>query len=93
MQLRYRQESKRDLRLDWLRGYALFAMSINHALPESYIHIITGSASFLISAAEMFFFISGYTIGFISVGCEVGPAMRRMFGDHWHRVGVWRAAI
>lgn len=83
MNLAYQQEGKRDLRLDWLRGYALFAMSINHAIPESLFHIITGGSAFLISAAEMFFFISGYTIGFISVGRDVRTAIRRMFKRTW----------
>lgn len=83
MQLAYQQEGKRDLRLDWLRGYALFAMSINHAIPESLFHIITGGSAFLISAAEMFLFISGYTIGFISHGREVKTALSRMWKRVW----------
>ena len=46
------QEGKRDLRLDFLRGFCLIAMVINHGGPDSYWQIITGGSVFLINAAD-----------------------------------------
>ncbi|MDJ0955064.1 MAG: OpgC domain-containing protein [Acidimicrobiia bacterium] len=64
---RYRDEGRRDLRLDLLRGFALFAMAINHfGLHQSYLHSMSGRSNFLINAAEVFFFISGMTLGVIA---------------------------
>ncbi|MEM6430319.1 MAG: OpgC domain-containing protein [Deinococcota bacterium] len=82
-QLAYQQSGKRDLRLDWLRGYALFAMSINHAGFDSYLQFMTGNASFLISAAEVFLFISGYTLGFIAKGRDLGKVVMRTLNRAW----------
>lgn len=61
-------DNNRDLRLDFLRGYTLFAMAIYHFSEGSYYRNITGGSVFLINAAEVFFFISGFTLGFISLG-------------------------
>ncbi|MEM7335090.1 MAG: OpgC domain-containing protein [Chloroflexota bacterium] len=80
---RYPFNGKRDLRLDWLRGFALFVMSINHAGLDSYFHIVTGNAQFLINAAEGFFFISGFTLGFISIGREIKSTVIRTLRRAW----------
>lgn len=58
--LRYRGEARRDPRLDWIRGYAVLAMSVNHfGLDASVYHPFTGGSVFLVNAAEVFFFVSG----------------------------------
>lgn len=80
---RYNQQGKRDLRLDWLRGYALFAMAINHFGVESNYQIITGGAEFLINAAELFFFISGFTLGFISINRPLEVTIKRIVKRTW----------
>ncbi len=65
---RYPDLTRRDLRLDWLRGFALFAMAINHfGLHQSFLHEVSGRSEFLINAAEVFFFVSGMTLGVIAV--------------------------
>lgn len=57
---------KRDLRLDLLRGFAMFAMVVNHIGGEtSWLYSITGGNRFFISAAEIFVFISGLVMGII----------------------------
>ena len=58
--------SQRDLRLDLLRGYAVFVMVVNHIGGEhSWLYPITGGNQFYISAAEAFVFISGLVMGII----------------------------
>jgi hypothetical protein len=57
---------KRDLRLDFLRGFAVLAMVIDHIGDErSWLHVITGGDHFFISVAEVFVFISGLLMGCI----------------------------
>ena len=66
---RYPNASPRDQRLDLLRGYALAAMAINHfGMHQSYLHAASGRSEFLVSAAEAFLLISGFTLGYISFG-------------------------
>lgn len=81
--MKYTQEGKRDLRLDLLRGFCLFAMTINHASLDSYWQYITGGAEFLINAAEGFFFISGMTLGIISVGKPLAKSITRLLNRAW----------
>ena len=58
--------SQRDLRLDFLRGYAVFVMVVNHiGGQQSWLYPITGGNQFYISAAEAFVFISGLVMGII----------------------------
>lgn len=81
---RYQPEGTRDLRLDLLRGYALAAMSVNHlGLHQSLFHRVSGQSSFLVSAAEAFLFISGFTLGWISLGRAPGDAMERLWRRTW----------
>ena len=63
---------KRDLRLDYLRGYSIFVMTLTHLGLASPLIFVTGGSRFLINAAEVFFFISGFTIGLIAVGRPLG---------------------
>ncbi|MEM7273069.1 MAG: OpgC domain-containing protein [Actinomycetota bacterium] len=74
----------RDRRLDLLRGYALAAMSINHfGLSNSYLHEFSGRSQFLLSAAEAFLFISGFTLGFITIGRTPEEATVRLGRRTW----------
>src|SRR5262245_15137898 len=58
--------SKRDFRLDLLRGFAVIAMIADHIGGErSWLYAITGGDAFFISAAEVFVFISGLLMGII----------------------------
>jgi hypothetical protein len=57
---------KRDLRLDFLRGFAVLAMVVDHIGGErSWLYAITGGDRFFISVAELFVFISGLLMGYI----------------------------
>ncbi|MEM7325882.1 MAG: OpgC domain-containing protein [Actinomycetota bacterium] len=81
---RYPDTGGRDHRLDLLRGYALAAMSVNHlGLPSSFFHTASGRSSFLISAAEAFLFISGFTLGWISATRPPGDAESRVWSRTW----------
>ena len=61
----YRLPGPRDLRLDWLRGYATMAMVVDHIGSSSYLHPLTGGNQFYVSAAEAFVFISGMIVGVV----------------------------
>jgi len=63
------EASKRDLRLDLLRGFAVLAMVADHiGGTHSWLYAITGGDGFFVSAAEVFVFISGLLMGMISAG-------------------------
>lgn len=62
---RYTAADKRDLRLDFLRGFAVFAMIVDHLGSSSWLHPLTGGNQFFVSAAEGFVFISGLLVGII----------------------------
>jgi hypothetical protein len=77
---------KRDLRIDFLRGFAVLAMVADHLGGEpSWLYNITGGNKFLFSAAEGFVFISGLVMGIVycgiiaksGVGAAMWKAMRR----------------
>ncbi len=55
--------SRRDLRMDFLRGFCVFAMVIDHLGGDSWLYAITGGNRFYVSAAEGFIFISGFVMG------------------------------
>jgi hypothetical protein len=61
----YSAVDKRDLRLDLLRGFAVFAMVVDHWGGNSWLYGITGGDTFLVSAAEGFIFISGLVVGMV----------------------------
>ncbi len=84
MQLRYADIDARDHRLDLLRGFALFAMAVNHlGFHNSLFHTVTGRSVFLINAAEGFFFISGMTLGFIAARDTLGRSVERLLQRTW----------
>jgi enterochelin esterase-like enzyme len=62
---RYVAEGRRDLRLDLLRGFAVFAMVVDHIGGASWLYALTGGNRFFVSAAEAFVFISGLTVGIV----------------------------
>jgi hypothetical protein len=62
---------KRDLRLDFFRGLALFFIFIDH-IPENTLSLLTLSTFGFSDAAEVFIFISGYTAALV-----YGQAMLR----------------
>ncbi|MGB8356083.1 MAG: OpgC domain-containing protein [Chthoniobacteraceae bacterium] len=61
----YEEQGSRDLRLDWLRGYAVMAMVIDHIGDKSWLYKFTGGDEFFLSAAEAFVFISGMIVGVV----------------------------
>ncbi len=71
---------KRDLRIDFLRGFAVLAMVADHLGGDpSWLYNLTGGNKFLFSAAEGFVFISGLVMGIVYAGMiarsGIGPAM------------------
>jgi hypothetical protein len=76
---------RRDLRLDWLRGFAAFAMIADHiGGEESWLYPITGGNRFFVSAAEAFVFISGVVMGIVYLKVVirqgVGAGVRKALG-------------
>lgn len=65
---RYAVPGSRDLRLDFLRGYLVIAMVVDHVGGESVFTKFTGHNAFLVSAAEGFVFISGLLMGIVYGG-------------------------
>jgi hypothetical protein len=80
---KYSQKTNRDLRLDFLRGLCLFIMLITHTGLTNYLSPFTGDSMFLISGAEGFFFISGFTLGIISVGKDLKTITTRLIKRIW----------
>ena len=59
-------------------------MAINHfGLSQSYLHAVSGRSQFLVSAAEAFLFISGFTLGFITIGRTPEQATTRLATRTW----------
>ena len=78
----------RDLRCDFLRGFAVIAMVTDHIGGEhSWLYLLTGGNKFFISAAEAFVFISGLVFGIVEVSlinrqgmdAALAKAIRRVF--------------
>ncbi|HLH25717.1 MAG TPA: OpgC domain-containing protein [Chloroflexota bacterium] len=61
----YRPEGTRDLRYDFLRGFAVLAMVVDHVGGPSWLYAITGGNRFYTSAAEGFIFLSGLLVGIV----------------------------
>jgi len=57
----------RDLRLDFLRGYCIFSMVVDHATgPNNWLYSITGKSQLtLVTGANGFVLISGVTMGMV----------------------------
>lgn len=84
-------ERARDLRLDWIRGYAIFAVTINHAgMQSSWLHELSGRSVFLVNGAEVFFAVSGFTLGVVARGAPRAEATGRL----WRRaLVVWATVV
>lgn len=80
---RYAVPSKRDLRLDLLRGFCLMVMLIDHLGGNSWMYAITGHGEFYISAAEGFIFISGLVLGLISARQTLAATIERILKRTW----------
>ncbi len=66
----------RDLRIDLLRGYAIFAMTVDHTGgASSWLYALSGGDRFYVSAAEGFVFLSGVVAGMV-----YGPRAERLGG-------------
>ncbi len=61
----YIQSNGRDLRLDFLRGFFVFVMIVDHIADSSPFYYITFGGRFFTSAAEGFFLISGIVAGLV----------------------------
>src|SRR4051794_38885676 len=62
---RYVATGRRDQRLDLLRGYCVFAMTVDHLDAPTWLYVLTGGNRFFVSAAEGFLFISGLVMGVV----------------------------
>jgi hypothetical protein len=68
--------SRRDLRIDFLRGAAVLAMVVDHVGGDrSWLYAITGGNRFYVSAAEPFVFLAGVVAGMV-----YGPRAARQGG-------------
>lgn len=72
----YSVAGKRDLRIDLLRGFAVWMMIVNHFGGRSWLFLVTGGDAFWISAAEIFVFISGVTVGIVYGGIAREESLR-----------------
>ena len=72
----YAVADKRDLRIDLLRGFAVFVMVVNHFGGASWLYYITGNNSFFVSGAEAFVFISGLVVGMVYGGIALKQGLR-----------------
>ncbi len=61
----YPRAEKRDLRLDFLRGFAVFVMVVDHFGGTSWFYYLTGNNQFFTSGAEAFVLISGIVVGLV----------------------------
>ena len=74
---------KRDLRFDLLRGFAVFAMVVDHIGGwRSPFYLLTGGDRFFVSAAEGFVFLSGLLMGMVNGGLirrgDIGEALTKV---------------
>ncbi len=75
---RYVEAGGRDLRLDFLRGYALVAMFINHLRGDSWLYVLSGHERFYTSAAEAFYCISGLVLGIVAARRTFATVVQRV---------------
>ena len=86
---RYDLPGKRDLRLDFLRGFAVIVMVIDHiGGAHSWLYAITGNDRFFVSAAEAFVFISGVVLGMVEAGILIRSGLDAALTKALTRFGV-----
>jgi hypothetical protein len=72
---------KRDLRIDLLRGFCVFVMTVDHVGGESsWLYVLTGGNHFYVSAAEGFVLLSGIAMGMVHASTIDRDGARVMFG-------------
>src|ERR1043165_5269729 len=72
---------KRDLRIDLLRGFCVFVMTVDHVGGESsWLYILTGGNRFFVSAAEGFVLLSGLSMGMVHAKTISRLGVRAMLG-------------
>lgn len=88
---KYTAAGPRDHRLDLLRGYAVFAMAVDHIGGGTALHLLTGGNRFFVSAAEAFVLISGVTVGMVYGRYPGAVAARQGLGRAWtlYAVAIW----
>ncbi|MEW5717934.1 MAG: OpgC domain-containing protein, partial [Chloroflexota bacterium] len=72
----YANADQRDLRLDFLRGFAVFIMIVDHFGGASWLYLLTGNNAFYVSGAEAFVFISGLVVGMVYGGIAREQGLR-----------------
>ncbi len=84
---------RRDLRLDLLRGFAAFAMIVDHVGGErSWLYPLTGGNRFFVSAAEAFVLISGIVLGIVYRGFVEKQGVAAALMKALHRAWMLYAA-
>ncbi len=83
--LQYPQGDKRDLRLDLLRGFAVFVMIVDHFGGSSWLYLITGNNSFFTGGAEAFVLISGMVVGMVYGAIALRDELRAAVGKALQR--------
>jgi hypothetical protein len=85
----------RDLRLDLLRGFCLFAMTIDHVEGrESWIYAISPAHAIqLVTAAECFVFVSGVVAGLVYGSVAASHGLWRATARIFSRIGKLYAVI
>ncbi len=81
----YKYIASRDLRFDWLRGYAVLIMLVDHIGSPSWLYIFTGGDRFYVSAAEAFVFISGFIVGVVYGGVFQRETFQAVWQKAWKR--------
>lgn len=81
----YASTGKRDMRLDLLRGFAVFVMVVDHLGGPSWLYLLTGGNGFAVSAAEAFIFISGLVVGLVYGGIALEQGLRAAQGKALQR--------
>lgn len=81
--------SKRDLRIDLLRGFCLFVMIVDHVGGEaSWLYVLTGGNRFIVSAAEGFMLLSGLSMGIVHRATIARGGLGAMLAKVFGRVRV-----
>src|SRR5579859_4066681 len=83
----YAADTSRDLRLDLLRGFCVFAMIADHVGGASFVHWLSGAGEYFVSAAEGFVFLSGFVMGMVYRGVVdtegLTAAVKKALGRSW----------
>jgi len=77
--------SKRNLKLDLLRGFFITIMLVDHVtfyVGKNIFYYLNGSGNLWVSPAEGFVFISGYMVGFIYYPKHVHDGAVKVFNTY-----------